>query len=182
MEKPGCPGHVQVVPSLSPASQLRACPVTSWHADNFHIYQFPRLSRQLSIKRHALSIMFCFFQDLESCTQRPPVFNKAAPILYVQRNVDTGKCRGARDTKEGSCSSVALVNRKAELGLTLEPVTPSSAVSRATYHLECVLPAYSQPLQLRLVVDEIGLFYLWELQGHLFLEESSDCSWRLGLN
>ncbi|ERE92712.1 AF4/FMR2 family member 3 [Cricetulus griseus] len=30
-----------------------------------------------------------YTEDLESCTQRPPVFNKAAPILYVQRNVDT---------------------------------------------------------------------------------------------
>lgn len=68
-----------------------------------------------------------------SCTQfsrsgklypRSPSAKRGNTHPYHPTVADMVKCWGLRDQREGSCSSVALVDRKAELGLTLEPVAP----------------------------------------------------------
>lgn len=67
------------------------------------------------------------------------------------------KCRGPRDKREASCSSAALVNRKAELGLTLEPVM-------SVVPLLQPVPSQLRPRSRR----EWGV--LWERLCHFLLE------------
>lgn len=67
------------------------------------------------------------------------------------------KCRGPRDKREASCSSAALVNRKAELGLTLEPVTSVVPLLQS-------VPSQLRPRSRR----EWGV--LWERLCHFLLE------------
>lgn len=67
------------------------------------------------------------------------------------------ECPGPRDKREASCSSAALVNRKAELGLTLEPVT-------SVVPLLQPVPSQLRPRSRR----EWGV--LWERLCHFLLE------------